>query len=173
MKNEMNLRELADNEGLRYVETTSEANGYPRHIKGAIIGFDTFEDAEALAEEHGLTIMQLHKRDGWQLWYRRGETYEAMEITSGDYGDDYSELLQMDAEDFYSEEVEPMLDNFATLAELRTFIEEKEELWEEVENLEEDEVIITYEGRYYETIKQKTMSWSFDTHNYEIGLVAL
>lgn len=169
----IDLRELADNEGLHYVETTSEGSGYPRNLKGAIIGFDDFAHAEALAKEHGLTIMQLHKRDGWQLWYRKDETYEPLRITSADYGDDYSELEQMDAEAFYSEEVEPFLEDFSTLAELKALVEEKGKLWEEVENLEEDELVITHEGRYYETIEKETMSWSFDTHTYEIGLVNL
>lgn len=173
MKNEMNLRELADMECLQYVETTSDANGFPRHIEGAIIGFECFEDAEALAKEHGLTIMQLHKRDRWKFWYRKGETYEPLRITSADYGDDYSELEQMDAEEFYSEEVEPFLEDFSTLAKLKAFIEDKEELWESIENLDEGEIAILHEGRHYETIEKEMMSWSFDTHNYEIGLVAL
>lgn len=169
----IDLRELAEQNGLRFVEATSESNGYPRNLKDALVGFDTFEEAEALAKEHGLDIMLLHKRDGWQLWYRQGYAHEPMRITSADYGDDYSALVYMEEEDFYDEEVAPMLDAFSTLAELKAFIEDKEEIWEEMSTMGEDEIMILHDGKFYEKIAKNPMSWSFDTHNYEIGLVRL
>lgn len=169
----INLRDLAEQEGLHFVETTSESNGYPRNLKDALIGFDTFDEAEALAKEHGLDIMLLHKRDGWQLWHRKGNAYEPMTITSADYGDDYSDLEYMGEEDFYDEEVAPMLDAFSTLAELKAFIEDQEEIWEEMSVMDRDELMILHDGKFYEMIEKNPMSWSFDTHNYEIGLVRL
>lgn len=167
------MRDLAEREGLHFVETTSESNGYPRNLKDALVGFDTFEQAEALAKEHGLDIMLLHKRDGWQLWHRKANAYEPMTITSADYGDDYSDLQCMSEEDFYDEEVAPMLDAFSTLAELKAFIESKEEIWDEMSTMDETELMILHDGKYYEKIEKNPMSWSFDTHNYEIGLVML
>ena len=169
----IDLRDLAAQEGLHYAETTSESNGYPRNLKDALIGFDTFEQAEALAKEHGLDIMLLHKRDGWQLWHRKGNAYEPMTITSADYGDDYSELRYMDEEDFYSEEVEPMLDSFSTLAELKAFVESKEKVYDELSTLGENEVMILRNGEFYEKIETPCMFWLYDTHHYEIGLVRL
>lgn len=169
----IDLRELAEQNGLRFVETTSESNGYPSNLKDALIGFDTFEEAEALAKEHGLDIMLLHRRDGWQLWHRKANAYEPMTITSADYGDDYSDLQCMSAEDFYAEEVAPMLDAFSTLAELKAFVESKEEIRDEMLTMGEDEIMILHDGKFYEKIEKNPMSWSFDTHNYEIGLVRL
>ena len=169
----IDMRDMAEQKGLHFVETTSESNGYPRNIKDALIGFDTFEEAEALAKEHGLDIMLLHKRDGWQLWHRKANAYEPMAITSADYGDDYSDLHCMSAEDFYDEEVAPMLDAFSTLAELKAFVESKEAIWEEMSTMGEDELMILHDGQYYEKVEKSPMSWSFDTHNYEIGLVML
>ena len=169
----IDLRDLAEREGLHFVETTSESDGFPRNLKDALIGFDTFDDAEALAKEHGLDIMLLHKRDGWQLWHRKANAYEPMTITSADYGDDYSDLEYMDEEDFYDEEVAPMLDAFSTLTELKAFVESKEEMWEEMSTMGEDEIMILHDGKYYEIIRKPCMSWSFDTHNYEIGLVKM
>lgn len=169
----IDLRDLAEREGLLCVETSSESKGYPRNIKDALVGFDTFEQAEALAKEHGLDIMFLHKKDGWQFWHRQCHTHEPMSITSADYGDDYSDLQCMSEEDFYAEEVAPMLDAFSTLTELKAFIESKEEIWDEMSTMGEGEIMILHDGKYYEKIEKDPMSWSFDTRNYEIGLVML
>lgn len=57
MKNKADLREIAENNGLTYAESTSGTNGYPSNIKGIIIGFDNFKDAEELAEKHGLSMI--------------------------------------------------------------------------------------------------------------------
>ena len=64
------LESIAEENGLELITTTSARNGYPQRLKRAIIGFDTFEDAEKLAHENGLSIEYFSKRDGWCLWYR-------------------------------------------------------------------------------------------------------
>lgn len=66
-----------------------------------------------------------------------------------------------------------MLDAFSTLAELKAFVESKEAIWEEMSTMGEDELMILHDGQYYEKVEKSPMSWSFDTHNYEIGLVML
>lgn len=43
---ELSLAEIADIEGLRYVETTSGTNGYPENIQDAIVGFEDWEQLE-------------------------------------------------------------------------------------------------------------------------------
>lgn len=68
------MNEIAYVCGLDVVETTTGRNGYPQNIKQAIIGFDNWKYAESTAERYGLRITTLHKRDGWQLWERNGDT---------------------------------------------------------------------------------------------------
>ena len=88
----LTVREIAENEGLEYIETTSESNGYLRNLKFAITGFYTFEQAQELADKYNLSIQSFEKRDGWQLWYRTGVTmYSAFENSAEAYGCDYSE----------------------------------------------------------------------------------
>lgn len=70
------LENIAYEHGLELIETTSEASGYPRNLKKAIIGFDTFEEAQELADRYGLTVREFTKRDGWQLWVRGGRMWE-------------------------------------------------------------------------------------------------
>lgn len=97
MKNKADLREIAENNGLTYAESTSGTNGYPSNIKGIIIGFDNFKDAEELAEKHGLSIEFFTKKDGWYLWKRTNNQarHEPMKNSSDDYGDNYSQMEKM------------------------------------------------------------------------------
>lgn len=81
---------IAEIENLQVIETTSAMNGYPQSIKKALIGFESFEQAERVAEEYGLSIEYFTKRDGWQLYYRTNDrAYSAIEVSADEYGDDY------------------------------------------------------------------------------------
>lgn len=167
------LRHIADENSLEYIETTSERNGYPSNIRGAIVGFNTFKEAEELAEQEDLEIFSYHKRDGWQLWTREDIVYTPYQNSAEDYGDNYSELGQMEEDDFIEQEVKWFFEddsNFESFDMIENFIKEKKELWEEVEKLDDNEIVITYMGAYYETILQTSMGFSHDTHNYIIGL---
>ena len=62
------LETIAYENGLEYIETTTGMNGYPQHIRGAIIGFYTFDEAKKLSKEHGLRITTFFKSDGWQMY---------------------------------------------------------------------------------------------------------
>ena len=50
------LYTIAEIENLQVIETTSAINCYPQSIKKALIGFESFEQAERVAEEYGLSI---------------------------------------------------------------------------------------------------------------------
>jgi hypothetical protein len=167
------VREIAEENNLEYTETTSERNGYPSNIQGAIIGFDTFEQAEKIAKEENLSIMVLQKKEGQALWYRTGGTpLEAMSVSSDDYGDDYSTISCCTEEEFMSSEVNPFLeDGFESIDELQTFLSLKREVWQEVSVIDEDEAVVTHHGRYVETISKNTMYWSHDTKHWVIGLI--
>ena len=172
MENQINLREISETNGFTYAESTSGSNGYPSNIKGIIIGFENFKDAENLAEKHNLSVEFFKKKDGWQLWERTGnQAHEPMKNSSDDYGDNYSQLEKMNEKVFYESEVKDSIENFDNLEDLQNFLSKKQELFEEVEKMEVDEIVITYQGDYYETIKKQSMYWAHDTKHITIGLI--
>lgn len=176
MENKTDLREIAENNSLIYAESTNGSNGYPSNIKGIIIGFDNFEDAEKLAEEHNLTIEFFKKKDGWQLWERTNNTaHEPMKNSSDDYGDNYSQLEKMSEEEFITNEaaetISALIKDGADFDTIENFIKDKRKLFNEIETMEDDEIVITCQGDYYETIKKESMYWAHDTKHITIGLI--
>jgi len=167
------LRDIAEEYSLTYIETTSAPNGYPQNIKGAIVGFENFEKAKELSDKYNLSIYSFHKKDGWSLWYRENEVYKPYNNSSEFYGDNYSDLCQMSEEDFFEDEVKHQLQECNSIDELENLLVVKKELWEEVEKLDDDELVITFLGNYYETVKMESMDWYYDTNNYIIGLVKI
>ena len=166
------LENIAYEKGLEYVETTTGMNGYPQHLRGAIIGFETFEEAEEVAQEHGLRITTFFKRDGWQLYQREsGTTYRALHITASDYGDDYSQLETSDSRDFFENEVKPFLADVDSFSSLHSLLSEKEKLYDYLDGINDGQIIITRCGEYYETIDRELMSWSHDGKTWVIGVM--
>lgn len=76
MEESVTLQDIAQLEDLQYVETTDQMNGYPSHIEGAIIGFESYKQFYEIKKKYRNQIngnfrrVDLEKRDGWQLWYR-------------------------------------------------------------------------------------------------------
>ena len=166
------LEEIASENGLQLIDATSSITGHPERLQKAIIGFDTFDQAEELAKENGLSIEIFNQHDGWDLWYRTGCTaYEPFRRSAEDFGDDYSEFSKCDLEDFYENEVQPMVSDFESFDALRRFLDQKEKIQDEIEDAEDDEIVITCCGEYYDTIKEHTMSYHYDAHSYAIGLI--
>lgn len=168
------LETIAYENSLEYIETTTDMNGYPQHLRGAIIGFNTFAEADAVAQEHGLRITTFFKRDGWQLYLRDSDTrYSPMNITSSDYGYGYKHFSNnISQEDFLEEEVLPSL-VATTFGDIQNIVQRYEELFDKIVEAEDDELVIadTF-GEYVETIKKELMSWSYDSKTWVIGVVA-
>ncbi len=166
------LEHISCQNGLEIIETTSERNGYPANLRKAIIGFENFEEAEKIANEYNLSIEIFTKRDGQQLYYRTGnKAYEPFKNSADNYGDNYDGFTVEDIDNFYEEEVKPRIEEFDNFDDLSTFIENKKEIFEKLELLDEDEMIITCEGRYHETVPKASMSCCFDTTTKVIGLI--
>ena len=168
----LSLRDLAAEKGLDYIETTTNRNGYPENIKGAIIGFKTFDEAQALADGYGLSIESFEQRDGWKLWYRTGKSmYEPFNNGASDYGDDYNEYDKSSLDSFYDDEIKPVLTEFNNLDDLEEFIKDKKQLIQAIEDADEGEIVITRYGEYFETIREHSMGWRFDTKSCVIGAI--
>jgi hypothetical protein len=166
------LKEIAEVNNLQYITTSNQANGYPSDLRGALIGFDSFTQAEELAAKFDLEIASFYKKDGWNLWYRDGgRLYEAFKNSSEDYGDNYNEFHKGTEENFIEHELKPFFDNEElTFDSIEAILKTKKEIWEEIDKMDDDEIVITNEGRYYETIKKESMYFYHDTKHYVIGL---
>lgn len=168
-----NFEDIATENGLELIDTTSARNGYPQDLKKAIIGFDSFGQAEELAKENGLSIEIFNKRDGWDMWYRTGcQEHEPFERSADEYGDDYREFSKKDLEGFYENEVQPMVDVFGDFDTLRSYLGRMERIKDEIEEAEEGEIVITYCGEYFDTIVEHPMAYHCDSNSYAIGLIA-
>lgn len=97
--------------------------------------------------------------------------YDPYQNSAEDYGDNYDEFDKICEAEFFEREIKPSIDNFEDFESLETFIKDKKEVWQEIEAMEDDEIVITCYGEYYETIKRESMSFSHDTWNYKIGLI--
>ncbi|EFA98194.1 hypothetical protein [Hoylesella timonensis] len=172
------INEIASENGLQVITTTTGMNGYPQSLKKAIIGFENFEQAEKLAEEYHLDIEVFTKRDGWDLWSRGGDSaYDAFERSADDYGENYQQfepnmsqddfLQQIGAADF----VQGLADEEDGLDKIEDYIKGIRELYDEIATANDDEIVIAEGDTYVETIKVKTMQYSYDTKHYVIGLI--
>lgn len=168
----MTLNEIAYDNGLELIQTTAGMNGYPQQLQDAIIGFDTFKEAEKLAKEYDLSIEVFNKRDGWDLWYRTGSTaWEAFERSCEDYGEDYAQYANGEAENYVENEVRPFLNDIVGVGALCTFIQSGKKTYDKIKEADDDELVITRCGQYYDTVKKRTMAYEYDTHHYAIGLI--
>lgn len=166
------IEDLAYHGGFELVETVSRGgNGYPRNIRKAIIGFSDMDDAQNYADKFGLIIYLLHKRDGWHFYERLEATTDPLRITSADYGDNYNSYSVRDLDNYFENNVKDMLSDFDNFEDLDSFLEDEKRIYFELQNINDDQLVITHDGIYYETIDQSSMRWSHDTHTYVIGLV--
>ena len=166
------LETIAYENGLEYIETTTGINGYPQHVRGAIIGFETYGEAERVANEHGLRITTFFKSDGWHLYRRNGDTtWEPLKITSSDYGDDYAQYSVDESDDFFTDNVAPYLADFDDFDAAQSFLDEQRKVYDELQSIDDTQMVITCHGRYMETIDKELMSWSHDGKTWLIGVM--
>jgi hypothetical protein len=166
------LETIAYEHGLDLIETTSDGNGYPRDLKYAVIGFETFDEAQELADRYGLTVREFKKKDGWQLWVRGGRTwgeYDYEQVMSEGYiNENVKTYRHTDAESVMSDLREQL--QYASLCDMKTLIENAEEVLEKLDDCQPDEFIVTCCGEYDATYLRKTMCYSYDSSCYAIGI---
>lgn len=169
---EVTIEDVAYENGLDLIQTTSESNGYPSNIKPAIIGFETFEEAQKLADKYDLSIEHFQKRDGWSLWYRNGNTaYEAYEMSDDTFGPNAMVYYKQDIDNFKENEIDAFLEYYEDEDDREYFIAEKMKILEHLKSMNDDEVVLTDDGLFVDVIKLHTMSYYEDVYTYTIGLI--
>jgi len=172
--NQTKALEIARARGLEVKEITYGMNGCPQGLGDrAVIGFENFEDAKAFATEVGGIVSHFETKNGWYFWLNKGQAIEP--YTNNDYlndlGDNYSVVDGSDLDDV-KEPLKDLVENFdGDFTAIEDFIKMKKELAEEIENAEEDEVVISSHGRYFETVKKTNMGYHEDTSTYAIGVL--
>ena len=164
------IMELADENGLDWIEITEGRNGYPERLHKAIIGFDSFDKAAKFAEKYNLETKMFHKKDGWQLWEDQGWVNKPIEVTEEMYGDNYKIFPKMEESEFFEMEVEDVVNEIDNFNDLIEFVNDNEDIWEKIDQMEDDELVIAFCGNYSDTVKNNSLSWNHDTNNYLIGV---
>lgn len=152
---------------LTKIDITSGINGYPEDVRIGYIGFNNIDEAIKFAEEVGGNVVLFKKRDGWHFWNNGGSKLE--ELTASDYvddlGDNYHIASVADTKDTIRELLQTLEGE-----ELIDALKKQIEILEELEKAEYDETVICGYGSYYETCKDKMMSYHEDVWTYEIGV---
>lgn len=152
---------------MKRIEITEGQNGYPTNVHTGYCDFSNIEEAETYAKEVNGDVVILHRRDGWHLWESLGSAYGPIVRSEDDYGDMYR--LFASKEDYLNDrnELRSELEDEMDADELAAFDAETDEM---VAEFQPGYGVVLYAGKYFETIKNETMSYCFDTHNYEIGV---
>lgn len=170
----MTLSEIARKEGLEVVTTTSKRSGYPRFPADALIGFNSFDQAVALATIYNMTVVILHKRDGHQFWYNnREEILVPPRLEPEDVGY-YLEYDSHTTEEDLLDELKAQIDGLDSIEDIMDLASAKLSLLGEIENLEDDWVVFanTLDGntKAFEKFPKHPTQWSYDTHYYAIAI---
>lgn len=172
------INEIASENELQVISTTTAMDGYPRLIRKAIIGFDSYEQAEKLAEEYHLDIETFTKHDGWQLWYRGGNcAHEEFIRSASDYGENYQQFdADMSQADFLQQVgaaayISELAGGEDGLDKIEEYANNLRNLYTEIEIAAGDELVIAEGDVYVETIKKRTMQYAYDSKHYAIGLI--
>lgn len=159
---------------MQTIEITTGMNGYPSRLHKGIIGFDTFEQADEYAKQNDGVVVEFRKRDGWQFWESQGRVYEPLRIDSDTYGDDYSiETSQENWEDTCRDLLSAMINDGASLEDISNVVRDMVTVNEKFDLLDENEAVLFYQGKYWDTIKTRAMSYSEDVWHHEIGVEIL
>ena len=168
------LESIAFMKVLEMGTTTEGPRGTPINLKPVLLcdSENSFDEIKAIAEEHDLEIIKLHRKERWEFWTDKGWIDKPYKIRCEDYGDNYREFGKMDEIDYIKDEI---IDAFKfndceDFEELNTRLQMHETIYDAIEEMEDDEIVIIGYGEYYETIKKEQITWCHDTNVWTIGL---
>lgn len=162
---------------LETVDTTDSGIGYPSHIRNGYIGFESFNDAKEFACRHDMTVMILHRKNGWHIWTRCNQAYKAFdpEKIIGDVSSIWIE--PKDKEWFIGwvkDGLKEMLENESLeTIELST---QYNEIISKIDKIGENEKMLAVQGGYPcgEVYSKEVMRiHDDDVNEYAIGVVEL
>lgn len=158
---------------LNEVEVTEGNNGYPKNLKRAVYGFENLADAQEFAADVEGEVVLLHRRDGWQLWESKGREFELIQIHTKEFGDNTTKYFPTITESEFAEHTAFVISESYSdgLDGMKDYIDKRIELWEQIQNLEDDEFIVAEDDEVQDVYKCESMSFNYDTHQYVIGVM--
>lgn len=167
------IRNLAEEKGYQYVELTTGVNGYPRNLHPVIVDFTSYADAFDFAHENGGEVIWIRKKNGWQLWESHGLALDDIDLAEV-YAED-SIFYRNRPEDYESEkdfldEISYLFEDCKTFAEYREILDEYEQLWEDLQELDADEILIHSTPKYNEKLKRYVSEYEYDSSLYKIAV---
>ena len=165
--------ELAYENGYQTIGTTTGKNGYPQELKYAIVGFDTFDEAQEFAGNHELELQIFHRHFGWQLWVRdNNRAWDELDIMPFYQDEDGTQVFTIDdAEDYFDEHVKPFLLEMTCIEELEAFIERQKVIIDQFDCIGEDEFLVVRNGKLKDTFDKTAMQFSYDSKEWIIGAI--
>lgn len=157
------------------IQTTSDRNGYPRELKYATIGFETFEEAEEYAKENDMTVCSFYKKDGWSLWARDGYPLHAFQLHASDFSDDWRHY-EFGAADRFWEETLQEVDELKeyddwTDEQVEEYLEAAKKVRDKIAALNPGEFACVYDNYVFAVYDQETMQYHHDGTTYAIGCI--
>lgn len=158
-------------ENYQKIEITQSSNGYPKHIKPAYIGFNSYEEAEEFQNQfENSEICLFHKKDGWHFWENTGKMHRP--LTYKNYLSDLGDNYNIYNEDQELERLKEMLSYCDDTNQMQTLIDNYNELLKKIKyDSDKDNIIILYENRFYDEVPENMMGYYHDTHSYSIGVL--
>lgn len=186
------ITDFIDENNCDYVNTTSEANGYPRNLTYAIVSdsFKELKELREIAENEGFIceFIKINKKDGWDLWVRGGYVFDntwCKQISEQDYTVDIN--TENSEEERFEEAAAISYFNLNSFAEQISECEDFNSAIELVENFKnKTQNIVDEAGEnngvvrvFYDNdndlidyvISDDETGYSYDTNNYQIALV--
>jgi hypothetical protein len=162
----------AEEQGYSVIEITQGMNGYPEWLGDyAVIGFQTWDDAQQFADTYGGDINLYHRRTGWHLWENLGRVWEP--FTPNDFIQKFSDNYNIETNDpeQVADRLKSLADSFeGDMDKLKSQLAEISELWEKVEQAPEEYAVVSYCGAYFDTLHPLSMWICHDTHHWSIGV---
>jgi hypothetical protein len=161
---------------LEIVESNDSISDYPSGIREALIGFKDIDEVEQVAEKYfsRLDILEFDRKDGHHFYTRRGCNWDGIDVDSK-IGDDY-ELFTGNGKQYFEEQkdiLRDMLEYEESVEVFQVALEQIKEICDAADYKDDDEQLIIREGKLQDTIKKNPTEFSYDTHNYVIGICEL
>ncbi len=168
---------IAQELSLTTIETTIGNNGYPEALKYGLIDINQYSDIEEIQRRYPeceIIPFLAYKKDGWQLYERRqvGEIYEPLYILDFYSDADNFEFWTNETnDDTIMREYKESLDAFDTLEEANNLLNKYNNILSIVENLDDDEVLITQYLEEVDVFEKQIMKVSnIDSQTFAIGV---
>lgn len=137
----------------------------------AFVGFESYEEAEKFEKENeGYEVVLLYKRDGDHYWTNKGYTLNGIKVDVNDFDVDCHAYTVDDLDDFYKEEVLPVLECADSIEEAERIVSNMKVVYEELQKIDDEQIVIICRGEHYDTMNKVVCDYNYDVHHYMVGV---